>query len=45
MDTSGIADEDGLGKRPRSSYQWLADGTADIAGATANLTYMLVARR
>ena len=38
-DTSGIADEDGLGS-VTYSYQWLADG-ADIAGATAG-TYTLV---
>ena len=34
VDTSGIADEDGLGNAT-FSYQWLADGTA-ISGATAN---------
>ena len=33
-DTSGIADEDGLGN-VNYSYQWLADG-ADIAGATSS---------
>ena len=40
VDTSGIADEDGL-EDAAFSYQWLADGTA-ISGATAN-AYMLVA--
>ena len=34
VDTSGIADEDGL-ENATFSYQWLADGTA-ISGATAN---------
>ena len=34
VDTSGIADEDGL-ENAAFSYQWLADGTA-ISGATAN---------
>ena len=34
VDTSGIADEDGL-EDATFSYQWLADGTA-ISGATAN---------
>ena len=34
VDTSGIADEDGL-ENGTFSYQWLADGTA-ISGATAN---------
>ena len=34
VDTSGIADEDGL-ENATLSYQWLADGTA-ISGATAN---------
>ena len=38
-DTSGIADQDGLGSAVYS-YQWLADD-ADIAGATAG-TYTLV---
>ena len=38
-DTSGIADQDGLGSAVYS-YQWLADD-ADIAGATAT-TYTLV---
>ena len=40
VDTSGIADEDGL-ENATFGYQWLADGTA-ISGATAN-AYMLVA--
>ena len=39
-DTSGIADEDGLGS-VQYEYQWLADD-ADISGAT-NATYTLVA--
>ena len=34
VDTSGIADEDGL-ENAALSYQWLADGTA-ISGATTN---------
>ena len=34
VDTSGIADEDGL-ENAAFSHQWLADGT-DISGATAN---------
>ena len=39
VDTSGIADEDGL-ENVSFSYQWLADGTA-IQGAT-NWTYTLI---
>ena len=39
VDTSGIADADGLGN-VQYSYQWLADG-ADISGAT-NAIYILV---
>ena len=39
VDTSGIADEDGL-ENVSFSYQWLADGTA-IQGAT-NSTYTLI---